>query len=338
MTAIITETELKKMINKFKDNPRDLDLINQIAIGYLENNSMQTDDEVIKFFELAYSIEKTIKSAHNLAWYLYFEWGEEERAIEIQNECIELKPKSYYPYYLYGYMLQDQRKYKEAIPYLDKAYIIEKHRDILHNVGYCYFQIGEFQKAKDYFSQSTTELDIENRSLYNLALTEWELGNTEEVKLIANKLFQHIKTNVHETVSGYEIGQLYFILNDLERTTDCLVKQGIGGIDLLDWTDLSYSLYRTNNKLWKKQIKKSIEERKKWCNEIETNHEDWSEYTNEEKLERLSEFKSEIKIRQETVEKGMTKPIQDLAKSVLVEYCGCLLFDCKRHENQLNDE
>ena len=93
MKTVITEIELIKMIDKFKDNPTDLDLINQIAIGYIENPSMQTDNDELKFFELAYSLKKTIKTTHNLAWYLYFEWGEQERAIEIQKEKINKNPK-----------------------------------------------------------------------------------------------------------------------------------------------------------------------------------------------------------------------------------------------------
>ena len=346
MTAT-TNIELKELLQALEKEPTNLDAINSLAIGYFENYDQKTDKEDYDYFEKAYNLKRTVKSTHNFAWFLYFEWSEIEwrwkqdnaiaRAIEIQKECIDLGPKSYYPYYQCGYMLLDQKKFKEAIPFLDKAYNIEKQRDIIHNIGYCYFQMEEFQKAKESFSQSTTDLDIENISLYNLALTEWKLNNTEQVKLIADKLSKHIETNVHETISGYEIGLLFFLLDDLQRASECLVKQGINGIDLLDWSDLSYSLFITDNKLWRKKINDSIDERKKWCNEIANNHEDWSEYTSEEKTERLIELKSEIKIRQKTLNNVMTKPIQDLNKNIWVEYCGCLLFDCKRHECKKND-
>jgi tetratricopeptide (TPR) repeat protein len=346
MTAT-TEIELKELLQELEKDPTNLDVINSLAIGYFENYDQKTNKEDLDYFEKAYSLKKTVKSTHNFAWFLYFEWSEIEwrwkldnaieRAIQIQKECIELNPKSYYPYYQYGYMLLDQRKFKEAIPFLDKAYNIEKQRDIIHNLGCCYFHMDEFQKAKELFSQAATDLDIENRSLYNLALTEWKLNNTEQVKLIADKLSKHIETNVHETISGYEIGLLYFQLDDFQRASECIVKQGINGIDLIDWTDLSYSLFKTDNELWNKKINDSIVERKKLCDEIESNHEDWNEYTNDEKKERLTELKAEIKVIEETLNNGMTKPIQDLSKNVLVEYCGCLLFDCKRHENKKND-
>lgn len=346
MTAT-TDIQLKELLQKLEKDPTNLDIINSLAIGYFENYDQKTDKEDYDYFEKAYNLEKTVKSTHNFAWFLYFEWSEIEwrwkqdnaieRAFQIQKECIELNPKSYYPYYQYGYMLLDQRKFEEAIPFLSKAYQIEKRRDILHNIGYCHFQMVEFQKAKEFFTQSTTHLDTENRSLYNLALTEWKLNNTEQVKLIADNLSNHIETNVHETISGYEIGFLYFILDDFQKASECLVKQGINGIDLMDWTDLSYSLFKTDNKLWNVKLNHSIDERKQWCNEIESNHEDWSEYTNEEKKERLTELKAEIKIREEALSNGMTKPIQDLSKNVWLEHCGCLLFDCKRHENIENE-
>lgn len=342
-----TDIEIKELLQELEKDPTNLDVINSLAIGYFENYDQKTDKEDYDYFEKAYNLKKTVKSTHNFAWFLYFEWSEIEwrwkqdnaidRAIKIQKECIELNPKSYYPYYQFGYMLLDQKKFKDAIPFFDKAYNIEKHRDIIHNIGYCYFQMDEFQKAKESFSQSTTDLDIENRSLYNLALTEWKLNNTEQVKLIADKLSKNIETNVHETISGYEIGLLYFLLDDLQQSSECLIKQGLNGIDLLDWTDLSYSLFMSNNKLWREKINGSIDERKKWCEEILSNHKDWSEKSSEEKKERLSELKAEIKVRQEILHNGMTKPIQDLNKSVWVEHCGCLLFDCKRHNSKKND-
>lgn len=105
----------------------------------------------------------------------------------------------------------------------------------------------------------------------------------------------------------------------------------------MDWTGLSYSLYKTDHNLWSKKINDSIDERIAWCTKIENNHEDWSAYTDEEKKERLIELKAEIKAKKNTLKNGMTKPTQDLSKSVLDEPFGCLLFDCKRHENLKND-
>jgi len=332
-----SEIELNELIQELEKNSSNLDLINSVAIGYFENPSMLKDKEDLDYFELAYKTKKTVKSTHNLAWYLYFEWGEQVRATKIQKECIELSPNSFYPYYQLGYMLLDQKQFKEAIPYLEKANRKENKRDIIHNLGYCYFQLKQFEKAKELFSISVTELDIENRSLFNLALTEYECENIDKVKEIADKLSEEIETNHHSSISGYEIGLLYFLLNEFEKSAKCLIKQGINGIDLLDWNDLSYSLFQTNKPIWSKQINKSIDERNEWIKEIKSNHEDWSEYSNKEKEESLNEFQTEIQERESALISEMIKPKPDIDENIMVEYCGCLLFDCKRHENKKND-
>jgi tetratricopeptide (TPR) repeat protein len=346
MTAT-KEIELKELLQKLEKDPTNLDLINSLAIGYFENYDQKTDKEDYDNFEKAYNLKKTIKSTHNFAWFLFFEWSEIEwrwktdnaieRAFQIQKECIALNPKSFYPYYQYGFMLLDQMQFKEAISFLEKAYQVEKRRDILHNIGYCHFQLSEYQKAKDCFEKAASNLDIENRSLYNLALSQWELTNIEQVKLIADKLYKDFESVNHETIAGYEIGHLYFLLDDLDRATECLIRQGINRIDLLDSTDLSYSLYMSNNELWKEKINERIVEQKQTCHEIEINHEDWSEYTDEEKKERLTELKEEIKLKEELLINGMTKPSQDLKQNVWLEDCVCLLFDCKIHGNRENE-
>jgi len=334
----ISEIELKELVKELENHPTNLDLINSVAIGYFENPSMLIDNDDLKHFELAYSTHKTIKSSHNLAWYLYFEWGEEKRAIEIQKECIELNPNSYYPFYQYGYMLLDQKKYHEAISYLERANKIENKRDIIHNLGYCHFQLKDYDKALELFERSAKSGDIENRSLFNLGLTAFKTNQLKRLESIAQKLFAEIETNVHKTVSGYEIGLLFYLIENYQFASVCLLKQGINGIDLLDWEELSYSLYSTDKETWRNKINQSIDERLEWIKEIESGHEDWEDYSEDEKNERLIELSSEVNLRKKTISEGIKKPNIDLSESIWVEYCGCLLFDCKRHGNMKNDK
>lgn len=334
----ISEIELKELVKELENHPTNLDLINSVAIGYFENPLMLIDNDDLKHFELAYITQKTIKSSHNLAWYLYFEWGEEKRAIEIQKECIKLNPNSYYPYYQYGYMLLDQKEYSEAIQYLEKANNIVSKREIKHNLGYCHFQLKDFDKALTLFESSAVTGDIENRSLFNLGLTAFKKNQTDQLKSIAKKLFTEIETNVHKTISGYEIGMLFYLLKDYQFASTCLFKQGIDGIDLLDWQELSYSLYLTDKETWRNKINQSIDERLDWIKEIESGHEDWEDYSEDEKNERLIELSSEVDLKKKILTEGIKKPNIDLSESLWVEYCGCLLFDCKRHGNMKNDK
>lgn len=333
----VSETALKELIKELDNHPTNLDLINSVAIGYFENPSMLIDHDDLKHFELAYKTQKTIKSIHNLAWYLYFELGEEKRAIEIQKECIELNPNSYYPYYQYGHMLLEQKEYSEAIQYLERANNIERKGEILHNLGCCHFQLNDFDKALALFESSAESGDIENRSLFNLGLTAFKKNKIDQLKSIARKLFTEIETNVHKTISGYEIGLLFYLLKDYHFASSCLLKQGIDGIDLLDWQELSYSLYSTDEVTWRNNIHQSIDERLERIKKIESGHEDWEDYSEEEKNEYLTDLTSEVDLRKKALSEGIKKPNIDLSERLWFEHCGCLLFDCKRHGNMKND-
>lgn len=333
-----TEIELRELIDKLKDNPQNLDLINEIAIGYFENPSMLTDDEDLKYFELAYSIKKTIKSSHNLAWYLYFECGKENRAIGIQKELIEQKPKSYLPYYLLGFMLLENEDLKKALEYLLIAKEKSNRRDILHNIGFCYFKIGDLKTSREYFSIANTEFDLEYRSAFNQAVLDFQLHDSESTRKIADRLFQNIEQNSVSMIGGYEIGFLYYLLGDYDKATESLIKQGIDGVDLTDWKELSYSLFVSDNKRWISQHKKMISERETWITEINTEPDKWDFDSEQERNERLSELKNEIKNINELILKGISKPEVEISKNIWIEPCGCLLFDCKRHENQPDDK
>jgi tetratricopeptide (TPR) repeat protein len=345
--SITTEIELKKLIRELEKEPSNLDLINSVAIGYFENSVLKTDKEDYDFFEKAYQIKKTIKSTHNFAWFLYFEWSEIEwrrseniaieKALRIQKECLELSPNSFYPHYQMGYMLLDQGEFKEAIQHLEKAYSIESRRDILHNLGYCYFHIANFEKAKGFFKSSKTELDVENKSLYNLALSEISSLNIESAKSITDLLFQKISGDIHYSVCGYEIGVLYFILGHYEMASACIFKQGIDGVDLFGWDELSYSFYVTSKETWQKYISEGIKERQEWIKEIIQNHKDWADSTETEKKERLSQFELDINTRKSALKNGVPKPRIELKNYIKLEHSGCLLFDCKRHQNQSDD-
>ncbi|RYM32106.1 tetratricopeptide repeat protein [Brumimicrobium glaciale] len=352
--SAITELELNELIKKYKEDSTNLDLINEIAIGYFENHEMKNGDEDLEFFELAYKLKRTIKSTHNYAWFLYFEWSEiewrvnEDNAIEkailIQKECLEFKPKSYLPYYQYGYMLLDQKRYEDAIPFLIEALAIKKDIRIINNLGFCYFNSENYETAKIYFEEVVKIQDVDNLNLYNLALTYFHLDDLLGVKRIAEKLKDKIKPsddiefNFGEIVAVYEIGFLYFLIGEYESAIECLLKQDIREFDLFDFIELSYSLYLIDRVKWNLLIKNLVDEKMVLLKEIESGHEDWDEYSVEEKKERIQDLKEEILIGEEALIDKFNLPIPNLKDHIIPEYAGCLLFDCKRHGNIKNDQ
>lgn len=345
--SAITETELEKLLIDLEEDPNNLDLLNLIAIGYFENYNMNEDKDDYDYFERAYLTKKTIKSTHNFAWFLYFEWSEIEwrwnedrainRALEIQKECIELAPKSYYPYLQYGYMLLDQKEYKKAIYFLEKSNQIEKTREAIHNLGCCHFFLGNYEEASIYFLESSNYNDIEHLSYYCFAITEFKRNNLNTVKSIADKLYESIDYEFFDRINGYDISFLYFLLKDFEKATACILKQGINGISIGDSDEEGYSVYLTNKEIWKNSLLESIKEKENWIKDIETGEDD-DEYENEdEKNQQIKELYSEIESLRIMLENGLEEPLPKFENYLSVEYCGCLLFDCKRHENRKDD-
>jgi predicted RNA methylase len=53
------------------------------------------------FLKKAYDLKKTVKSTHNFSNYLFYQKNNNKKALKVQKECIELNPKSHYPYLLY---------------------------------------------------------------------------------------------------------------------------------------------------------------------------------------------------------------------------------------------
>jgi tetratricopeptide (TPR) repeat protein len=331
------QLELDSLLTELKSAPTNTDLINSIALTYYENVNLNSNHKDYEYFKMAYETDKTVKSAHNFAWYLNFEWGEPEKAIKIQKESIELNPKTFYPYYQFGFMLLDQKLYKESISYLEKAAEMSNRKDILHNLGCAYFHIGKYKEAKHCFSKIKEKDDIENISKYALALTEFQLKNKDKFEDIVMELESTIRSKVHQTISGYEIGEMFYYLNNHQKAVDCVVKQGLQSIEIYEWSELSYSLNKIDNETWIIELNKYISKRQEWISELNENHEEWSHYSSEEKRERKIEMEAEVVEIQALITNGIKMPSKNIKQNIMYDNCGCLLFGCETHGNIGND-
>ena len=335
--TITSEIKLKNLISQLEQNPTNLDLMNQVAIGYMENPSMIEDREDLKYFEKAYEIKKTIKSTNNLAWQLFFEWGEEERAFSIQKECLDFKPKSYIPYFLFSYMLLHRKEYKLAIEFSEIANQKIDNRIIPHNIGVANYRLGYYAESINFFTSSSTNEDVEFKSLFNLAVCYLRINEKEKLLSSLKQLEDKISWNFGDNISGYEIATLYYEIGYFKNAARCAIKQGLDGIDLADWTDIGYSIWNEDKEIYLSQIEKSINEKSTYISEINNGHKDWEDETEEEKKSTILEFEQEIKTLSD-LEKSFTNRKPKTKIDVWEEYCGCLMFDCKRCGNQPNDE
>ena len=345
-----TEKELKVLLKDYENNPNDLDLMNLIAIWYMENPWMEECDESHDFFEKAYNQEKTIKSTNNFAYHLYSEFYDHKKTLIIQKECMELKPKSQGLYILYWELLIANEKYKEAVDSLKNAKEKWNNRYINHSLGYCEFMLWNYSKAKKYFFDASKDNDIALKSLFWLAVTYYKLHDKENVY----RILDEIKTspyynerlgtldgpNISNVEDDYSVWSLYFLYEDYrksaENTIDVMNRKCTVGF----WSwydDLLYSIFKADNEYFCDFVNFSINQYQEWIDEINHNHDDRKDETEEEKKESLHDYQWEIDKIRTTVDSFKLKPNINIDKYISREWFSCVLFDCKIHWSIKND-
>lgn len=338
MNSKISSENIEKFKKSLAEYSDDTNIMNALAIEYLNNPSFVKDKEDLRLMEKAYATKKTIKSTHNLAWFYYIEcWGSLEKALAIQQECISMQPQSFYPYFLYGYMLLANNQSHEAIKNLEIAYSKSKSREITHNLGTAYAKSENFDIAKNYLVAATNEKDIENRSKYNLAIVKIKLGKKEDAREIVKELEQEI--NKCDEIDSFEVAYLYYLLNNYERAYACCKNCDWNHYHLFSWQHIPYLIYINDIDTFHKLVANEIDKQENWIKEIKENHQNWDDYSQEEKQEELVELKSEV-LRLTNLEKkfALDKPNININDYYLLESCGCLLFGCDEHGNLQDDK
>lgn len=72
---------------------------NQRAIELFEENDYE---EAMKLFHQAVKESRDIQSLHNLAWMHSYEEEDDEKALGLIKEVMDMNPSSYFPYNLLG--------------------------------------------------------------------------------------------------------------------------------------------------------------------------------------------------------------------------------------------
>lgn len=242
------------------------------------------------------------------------------------QKCIAENSTDYKLHATFGCLLLTNQRYKEALLSFEKAYALEPCRDILHNIGCCYFRLGDIQKAKESFSNAITEARTEFISLNNLALMEWKLNRPENMQRIADLLFDTLVLDTEsntERIDGYDIAYLYFLLGDYKRSIEAIEKHSEHGFDNIIHSDLSYVFYKIYPERWRKNVEDDIEKRKACIKEIEDGLTDFSEEEKELYINTNREFVNKL---QRELEEGVERPMPYIGGNVLSENCEKLGF------------
>lgn len=118
-------------------------------------NASMNKDIAIDFYKNAIDIQpKSFEANYNLALY-YQENNQIDKAIETYNHILShIDSTAAIVYFNKGYIkLVLENKYADAIPFYEKVVAIDStYYEAYHNLGFCYEQLGEFEKARNLYN------------------------------------------------------------------------------------------------------------------------------------------------------------------------------------------
>ncbi|MFG6497030.1 tetratricopeptide repeat protein [Fictibacillus sp. UD] len=297
--------------------------MNKEAINELEDNNI---DGAIKLFQKAVLEKRDVQSLTNLAWVLWHEEDDLQRALSLVTEAVEHKPTSHFPYSLCGELLLRNERYEEALKMLQLSISIQPTKAAFHNMGVAYYYLGDTVRAANHFGQAAGKSDY---TLYNQVKCLIECGQLAEAK----RLITTFDESDEDFIGEVDIAELY---TELDLHPEAILWFEKGWEDYYkqpDWIGrYIHSLIKTNQETRAHEIiNEVIQEKKDELHEAEREEldADWSE---QDKQENMLKLTNEIKSYENMFEDVRAGNLLELLLEPSAE-SGCYLFGCERHQH-----
>ncbi|WP_201596817.1 hypothetical protein [Psychrobacter vallis] len=368
----MTEYNIDKLLEQLEQYPDDDKLLAMIALYYIENPESDKD---LEYLEKAYHTKSSIENTHNLAFYLMYEYGEDERSLELQQQVLLLQPRSYYPYACYAQMLQSNmlflkgstsfKSIEQAREYIQCLTItIEKftlapvayqQRHLIHlvqmynNLAYAYRILKDNKKASNYLMQSLKiqqDMTVDDwRNLDSQALFKEEIEkiqiNIARI-LIEDKHIESAKTVLAKIVATQNYDKLDIATEYARAGEYHLVDKMIGDdVPNESWDWIWYAIYHANYDKWLKTRKTLLNDEEEWVEECLVSARESFIKGDLESYE--SEYES-LEVSRQIINKVRAFLETDSQPKPIVfqpdfsnSFFGCLLFGCEAHDNLMND-
>lgn len=296
---------------------------NEKALELFEKNEYEA---AIKLFHEAVEESRNIQSLNNLAWIYFYEEENDEKALELIKEVINMNPASYFPYNLLGEIYIGQEKWNLASSALMKSLSIQPSNEAYHNLAVVKYKLGDVKEASDLFLRVAGDSDV---VMYAHVKCLIDLG----LKTEARKKLNAFNVEADDYVGDIEVADLYVELECFTEATYWFEKGYNDYAKMPDWISrFIYALYKTNNIQRIHEVIDNVIHQKD--NEIKETYEeecdeDWTEKDKEEYLERLFAEKSNYENMAERILTGYIPEI-DFEP---ITTGACYLFGCKRHNH-----
>ena len=329
--------------NKLKENPKNVEVICQLAAVYNELNYQWDDiykllNEFIKKYENELTDEEKSRIYTNLGYYYDDQRDGSKRAIRTLRKAVAFNSNNSKAYYGLGADYYGAGKYDKSEEMYKRACELENNSIYKFEYANLLMINGKYKEAKIILEE--------------LIKKDFEFEKEDFVKIkyiyIANKVqlkeFVNIEAQIDELMLenidndyffGSDLESLYYLSENYKKLVEIYLKIDAQEDCQVPYEELPiyfYSLKRLNKF---DKLEKSFEKALKFKNEeIEDvkNGEFKREWTKSEKKEEIREIKRQIKNLKAEYEKILKTDYKPEVKIYPKFLYDCFLIDCPRHQ------
>ena len=328
--------------NKLKENPKNVEVVCQLAAVYNELTYQWEDiykllNEFIKKYENELTDEEKSRIYTNLGYYYDDQRDGSKRAIRTLRKAVAFNPNNSKAYYGLGADYYGAGKY-------DKSEEMYKRACELENNPIYKFEYANLLMVNEKYEEAKIILE-------ELIKKDFEFGKEDFAKIkysyIANKIqlreFENIKVEIDELMLenvgnedfwDYIFAELYYLAGKYEKSEETYAKVKNSNYEVATWwiAPYFYSIKQLNQKeKLQREFEEILEIKSEEIEDVK-NSEFKREWTKSEKKEEIREIKRQIKNLKAEYEKILKTDYKPEVKIYPKFLYDCFLIDCPRHQ------
>ena len=329
--------------NELKENPKNVEVVCQLAAVYNELNYQWDDiykllNEFIKKYENELNDKEKSRIYTNLGFYYDDQRDGSKRAIRTLRKAVAFNPNNSKAYYGLGADYYGARKYDKSEEMYKRACELENSPIYKFEYANLLMVNGKYEEAKIILEE--------------LIKKDFEFEKEDFVKIkyiyIANKVqlkeFINIEAQIDELMLenidndyffGSDLASLYYLSENYKKLVEIYLKIDAQEDCQVPYEELPIYFYSLKRLDKFDKLEKSFEKALKFKNEeIEDvkNGEFKREWTKPEKKEEIREIKRQIKNLKAEYEKILKTDYKPEVKIYPKFLYDCFLIDCPRHQ------
>ena len=346
--------DLTNLLNQLSQRPNDDDLLGKIALYYIHNPD---GDKDLYYLKQAYQTNPNIKNINNYAYWIDYEYGKSEKALDIIKSILSLQVDTFYPYATYAQILfsldnesntDNTKNYQTIIDCCHQALVLFNQLDkdkqdkyfhkkllIKNNLVITLAKVGQFNDIYQIFDEIYQ--DMNDKSYQN---HDWQLTillNHAYIALMQNDITtaRHCLRDIENYMIDYDncdIAQVYAMINDGQKCME-LIKDHIDKTHI-SWNRIWYEIFKENPTIWKNKIQEELLGDRIWLKEeitsLKLSQDDQEKQT---LMENIQFHEQNIAYYERLLQQGKPDIPNDEPIDHLRCIYGCYLMDCQTHDD-----